>query len=165
MENSKTVQWEEYRFKFTAAVVYCIYGTRHLHTVSSSVMLLGMSCSWHSLSFCLNPLLKIPTFFCEDSKRPVPVCIHWHFMPAAVEPWSWFMSLLHWSHGLLSFRAMSHLIDRPVALWQTPSVRKSTSEWPHPLLISSSIIPIESCQVSCHPCLLSTSWPTDSPIR
>lgn len=39
---------------------------------------------------------------------------------------------VHWSHGLLSFRAMSHLMDSTVALWQTPSVRKSTSGWPHP---------------------------------
>jgi len=116
-------------------------------------------------SSSLNPLLKMWTLFCEDSKRPASVCIHRYFMSPAVEPWSWFMSLLHWSHGLLSFRAMSHLINRPVALWQTPSVRISTSEWPHPLLISSSIIPIESCQVSCRPRLPSTRWPTDSPIR
>lgn len=56
----------------------------------------------------------------------------------------------------LSFRATSHFIDKSVARWQTLSVRKSTSGWPHPLLMSSSIIPIGSCQVSCHPCLAST---------
>lgn len=47
--------------------------------------------------------------------------------------------------GLLSFRVMFHLIDSPVSLWQAPNIRKSTSEWPHPLLTASSIIPIESC--------------------
>lgn len=67
------------------------------------------------------------------------------------------MDLVHVCAKLeLSFRAMFHFIDKSVARWQTLSVRKSTSGWPHPLLMSSSIIPIGSCQVSCHPCLAST---------
>lgn len=55
----------------------------------------------------------------------------------------------------------SHLGPRPTSLTRLQladrlSVRKSTSGWPHPPLVSSSIIPTGSCQVNCHPCLLFT---------
>lgn len=61
------------------------------------------------------------------------------------------MSSLHWSHRLLSFTNRSHITDRPGLYWQTPSVRKSTSGWPHPIFISSSIIPLSAARSAVTP--------------